>query len=404
MRLRAQRVGVILILFAIAAMLAAPAGAVARHHAAKAHKAVAEDAAESASNAALTAPYAAACAMEPATGEIIFQQNMHQPWPLASMTKMMLMLIVAEKLHDGSLKLTDQVSTSAAASKMGGSQVYLKEGETFSLDDMMKAVVVHSANDASLAVAEYVGGSREAFVVMMNQRAHELGMNDTHYYSPHGLPPVAGEQADVSSAYDTAILARELVKYPDVLRWSAIDTTGFRNNTFELRNTNHLVRTYQGCDGLKTGFYGKAGFNVAATAHRGGMRLIAVVMGSPRKQQNFDAAATMLSQGFMNYYLDPVAKKGAPIGQDVAVRGGASSQLRPVWGADLDVFMKHGEKRNSIKVAFDLPVNLQAPIKAGQQIGKGNVTIDGQLAGSAPLVAPTDVPAGGIISRLIGML
>jgi serine-type D-Ala-D-Ala carboxypeptidase (penicillin-binding protein 5/6) len=406
MRLRRRRVGVLLILFAIAAaMLAAPTAVMARHHAAaKAHKATAEDSAESANNSNLTAAYATACVMEPTTGQIIFQQDMHKPWPLASMTKMMLMLIVAEKLHDGSLKLTDQVSTSAEASKMGGSQVYLREGETFSLDDMMKAVVVHSANDASLAVAEYVGGSREAFVVMMNQRAHELGMNDTHYYSPHGLPPAPGQQADASSAYDTAVLARELVKYPDVLRWSSIDVTGFRNNTFELRNTNHLVRTYRGCDGLKTGFYGKAGFNVAATAHRSGMRLIAVVMGSPRKEQNFDSAATLLSQGFMNYYLDQVAKKGAPIGQDVAVGGGASSQLRPVWGADLDVFMKHGAEKSAIKVGFDLPPKLQAPIKAGQEVGKGSVTVDGQMAGSAPLIAPADVPQGGIISRLIGKL
>ncbi len=209
--------------------------------------------------------------MEPASGRVIFDQDMHKPWPPASMTKMMLMLIVAEKLHDGSLKLTDQVSTSALASKMGGSQVYLKEGETFSLDDMMKAIVVHSANDASMAMAEYIAGSGAAFVVMMNKRAHELGMKDTHYYSPHGLPPAPGEQADMTSAYDSALLARELIKYPDVLRWSSIDTCGFRNNTFELRNTNHLIRTYRGCDGLKTGFYYQAGFNVTATARRGGL-------------------------------------------------------------------------------------------------------------------------------------
>ena len=320
------------------------------------------------------------------------------------MTKMMLMLIVAEKVHDGSLKLTDQVSTSTLASKMGGSQVYLKEGETFSLDDMMKAVVVHSANDASMAVAEYVAGSGEAFVQMMNQRAHELGMNDTHYYSPHGLPPAPGEQADVSSAYDSAMLARELVKYPDVLRWSSIDTCGFRNGTFELRNTNHMVRTYKGCDGLKTGFYAQAGFNVAATARRDGLRLIAVVMGSPRKQQNFSAASTLLSQGFMNYYLYPVAKKGAPIGQDVAVGGGASSRFKPVWGEDFNVFMKHGAEKIAIKTAFDLPPKLQAPIKAGQDVGKGVVTVDGRSAGSAPLIAPADIPQGGIISRLIGRL
>jgi serine-type D-Ala-D-Ala carboxypeptidase (penicillin-binding protein 5/6) len=405
--MRSGRRSGVFVSFALAAavFLTASATAWARHHAPRQRQSAnSEEAADSAPGAKLNAPYVSACVMEPVSGQIIFDQDMHKPWPLASMTKMMLMLIVAEKLHDGSLKLGDQITTSALASKMGGSQVYLREGETFSLDDMMKAIVVHSANDASLAVAEYVAGSGQAFVIMMNQRAHELGMNDTHYYSPHGLPPGPGQQPDVSSAYDTAILARELIKYPDVLRWSSIDTCGFRNGTFELRNTNHLIRTYRGCDGLKTGFYAQAGFNVTATAMRGGLRLIAVVMGSPRKAENFDSAATLLSQGFMNYYQYPVARKGAPIDQTVGVSGGASWQLKPVWGADLTVFMKHGEDKNSLKVNFDLPPKLQAPIKAGQDVGTGKVTIDGHLAATAPLVAPTNIPRGGIISWLISEL
>src|SRR5215469_5538135 len=221
---RQWRAGVVVafLMISAAALLAAPAAVMARRHArTRSIKAISEEGAESAS-VKLTAPYVSACVMEPTTGQVIFDQEMHKPWPLASMTKMMLMLIVAEKLQDGSLKLTDQVTASALASKMGGSQVYLREGESFSIDDMMKAVVVHSANDASLAMAEYVAGSGEAFVVMMNKRAHELGMNDTHYYSPHGLPPAPGQQPDISSAYDSAILARQLVQYPDILRWSAI--------------------------------------------------------------------------------------------------------------------------------------------------------------------------------------
>ncbi|SRR5579875_3887904 len=401
---RSRQSGIVWIvcLVAVAAVLTIPATVMARRRT-RVRKAASEGGVEAVSHTGPATPYVSACVMEPVSGQIIFEKDMHKPWPLASMTKMMLMLIVAEKLHDGSLKLSDQVTTSALASKMGGSQVYLKEGETFSLDDMMKAVVVHSANDASLAVAEFVAGSGPAFVVM-NQRARELGMKDTHYYSPHGLPPAPGQQPDISSAYDTAILARELIKYPDVLRWSSIDTTGFRNNTFELRNTNHLVRTYRGCDGLKTGFYAQAGFNVAATAHRNGMRLIAVVMGSPHKQENFAAAATLMSQGFMDYYLDRVAKQGAPIDQEVSVSGGASSRFKPVWGADLSVFMKHGEEKKAVKIAFELPAKVQAPIKAGQNIGKGVVSVDGQPAGSAPLVAPADIPQGGIISRLISRL
>lgn len=352
----------------------------------------------------LTQPYVAACVMEPISGQVIYDLDMHKPWPPASMTKMMLTEIVAEKLHDGSLKLDDQVPTSALAAKMGGSQVYLKEGETFSLDDMMKAVVVHSANDASVAVAEYVAGSTAAFVAMMNRRAAQLGMRDTHYYSVHGLPPARGQQPDITSAYDSALLARALIKSPDVLRWSSIDTTGFRHGTFELRNTNHLIRTYAGCDGLKTGFYDRAGFNVTATAKRNGLRLIAVVLGSPRKAANFEAAATLLSQGFLNYYNYSVASRGKPIARTVAVRGGATAQIVPVWGADLRVFTKRGEENRSYTLAFELPSQLNAPLKAGQQIGIGEVMVGGHAVAQAPLLAPTAVARGSLWSRLASRL
>src|SRR5580698_1574534 len=303
----------------------------------------------------LTGPYATACAMEPTTGTVIFDHDMNQPWPTASLAKMMLMLLVAKKIADGSLKLTDKVTTSAVAAKMGGSQVYLRPGETFTLEEMMQAVVVHSANDATYAVAEFIGGYADSCVQMMNQQAAALGLKNTHYYSVHGLPPAPGEQADVSSAYDLAVIARELVTYPEILRWSAIDTTGFRNGTFELRNTNHLVRTFPGCDGLKTGFYDQAGFNVVATAKRDGMRVIAVVLGSPRKEENFNAAAIMMSQGFLNYEMREVAKKGSPITEAVAVKGGAIGSIRPIWGADAAVFLKRDAPKGSFSISYQLP-------------------------------------------------
>src|SRR5271163_4156074 len=323
---------------ALAIMLVAtassrPALAARRHHAAPAAASASEEeSAASASNTALGA-YAEACVLEPTTGTVIFEANDHTPWPTASLAKMMLMLIVAEKIHDGSLKLTDPITTSRKAAEMGGSQVYLKEGEVFSLDDMMKAVVVHSANDASVAVAEYVAGSTDSFVVMMNQQAAAIGMKESHYYSGNGLPPAKGESPDVASAYDQAILARELLKYSDVIRWASIDTAPFRGGTFILRNTNHLVRTFPGCDGLKTGFYYEAGFNVVATAHRSGMRLIAVVLGSPRKGENFNSASELLAQGFANYHMRVLGKQGAPIEQTLAVSGGSLSSFRPVWGS-----------------------------------------------------------------------
>src|SRR5208283_5164794 len=247
--------GIIAVAVALAALTPSHTAFAARHHHASA--APAEDESTSASNTGLQGPYTEACVLEPVTGTVIFEANDHTPWPTASLAKMMLMLIVAEKIHDGSLKLSDSITTS--------------------------------------------------------RQAAALGMKDSHYYSVHGLPPTQGQSADVASAYDQAILARELLKYPDVTRWSSIDTAPFRAGTFILRNTNHLVRTFPGCDGLKTGFYDKAGFNVVATAKRGDLRLVAVVLGSQHKLTNFKEASEMLSQGFLNYEMHPVAKKGAPI-------------------------------------------------------------------------------------------
>jgi len=348
----------------------------------------------------LAEPYAAALLMEPETGTVMFENNEHKPWPTASLAKMMIAMIVAEKLADGSLKLSDKVAASHKAAEMGGSQVYLKEGETFSLDDMMKAIMVHSANDASVAVAEYLGGSTEAFVQMMNREAARLGMKDTHYYSVHGLPPAPGQQADVSSAWDEALLARALTRYPQVMQWASIDTAPFRGGAFELRNTNHLVRTFPGCDGLKTGFYYEAGFNVVATAHRGGMRLIAVVLGSPNKLKNFNSAAELLAQGFASYQMRVVGKQGAPIEQTLAVSGGSLASFKPVWGRDLSVMQKRGDE-TGLKVEFQLPASLAAPIRAGQLVGVGQATSGGKVLASAPLMAPATIgPRPSLMQRL----
>jgi D-alanyl-D-alanine carboxypeptidase (penicillin-binding protein 5/6) len=388
---------------ALAALTSSHAAFAARRRHAIAAPA-AEESTASASNTGLQGPYTEACVLEPVTGTVIFEANDHTPWPTASLAKMMLMLIVADKIHDGSLKLTDNVTTSRKAAEMGGSQVYLKEGETISLDDMMKAVVVHSANDAAVAVAEYIAGSTDAFVVMMNQKAAALGMKDSHYYSVHGLPPARGQSADVASAYDQAILARELLKYPDVIRWSSIDTAPFRAGTFTLRNTNHLVRTYPGCDGLKTGFYDKAGFNVVATAKRGGLRLVAVVLGSQHKLTNFKEASEMLSQGFLNYEMHLVAKKGMPIAQSVAVTDAETASIKPVWGGDAGVFVKRGDANNAIKVDYNLPPSIAAPVKAGQQIGTANVAAGGKSMATIALLAPSDIAKkASLTKRLLGI-
>jgi serine-type D-Ala-D-Ala carboxypeptidase (penicillin-binding protein 5/6) len=357
-------------------LIAGPALAARRRQHASLAPHDAEASASATGSSGLTDPYTTACVMEPTTRTVIFDKDMNRPWPTASLAKMMLMLIVAEKLAEGSLKLDDKVTASAQSAKMGGSQVYLAPGEVFSLDDMMKAVVVHSANDATFAVAEYVGGSADAFVNLMNSRAAALGLKDTHFYSVHGLPPTAGEGEDVSSAYDLAVMGSELVKYPDVLRWSAIDTAPFRDGKFELRNTNHLVRTFPGCDGLKTGFYDKAGFNVVATAHREGLRLIAVVLGSPRKDENFAQAATLMSQGFLHYEMRLLAKQGAPAGRTLAVKGGAISSITPVWGADASMLAPREEGKTSTSINYKLPPSIAAPIKAGTRVGSAQIIVD----------------------------
>jgi D-alanyl-D-alanine carboxypeptidase (penicillin-binding protein 5/6) len=390
----------ILLFAACGALLSPSAAFAARRHRANAASAAAPAPSQ---KDELQGPYAEACVMEPVTGTVIFEANDRKPWPTASLAKMMLMLIVDEKIHDGSLKLTDNVTSSRKAAEMGGSQVYLKEGETFSLDDMMKAVVVHSANDASVAVAEYIAGSTDAFVMMMNQHAAALGMKDSHYYTVHGLPPAKGQSADVASAYDQAILARELLKYPDTLRWSSIDTAPFRGATFMLRNTNHMVRTYQGCDGLKTGFYDQAGFNVVATAKRSGLRLVAVVLGTPHKLTNFKEASELMSQGFLDYEMHPIAKKGTPVAQSVAVTDGESDSIKPVWGSDAGVFVKRSDAKATLKIDYSLPASIAAPVKAGQQIGTADVLEGGKPVATVALVAPTDVAKkSSLVKRLFG--
>jgi serine-type D-Ala-D-Ala carboxypeptidase (penicillin-binding protein 5/6) len=402
-RRRFVRVGALFVAAAITDVLTLCAPALARRRARTARRASGAEE-EGPSQAALTAPYATACVMEPATEAIIFDKDMHKPWPTASLAKMMLALIVAEQLHDRRLKLTDKITTSRKAEEMGGSQVYLKEGETFSLDDMMKAIMVHSANDASVAVAEYVAGSTEAFVVMMNQQALKLGLKDTHYYSVHGLPPAPGQGTDVSSAYDLAVIAREMVKYREVLRWASIDTAPFRNGTFTLRNTNHLVRTFPGCDGLKTGFYYAAGFNVVATARRSGFRLIAVVLGSPKKNQNFAQAATFMSEGFAQYELRPVAKKGAAIERNLTVRNGEASNLKPVWGADASIFVKREAGKTAFTINYKLSDPVTAPVKAGQQVGTAEIVAAGEVPQTVPLLAPVDIAQGSWWQRLMGKI
>jgi len=330
--------------------------------------------------------YRSAIVMDADSGAVLFEKDAHQQNPPASMTKMMLMLIVAERVRDGSLHWDDPITTSAWASKVGGSQVYLKQGEVFPLSEMMEAIAIHSANDASVAVAEAVAGSSDAFVELMNQRAKELGMHDTVYHSPHGLPPGKGQQADMSSAHDMAIVARELVKFPEIMKRSGTKEAPFRNGTMTLTNTNRLVRETGWVDGLKTGYYREAGFNVTATAKRDNLRLIAVVMGASQKRDCFGEAAQLLTKGFGEYKELPAVKKGDIVGNDVAVKGGNPGFVRVIAGDSLNVLSKRTDKP-TFSVELVLAGDVHAPLSANARIGDVIVKEGDTVVGKVPALA-----------------
>jgi len=249
--------------------------------------------------------YKAAVVMNAKTGEILFKENPREKLLPASLTKMMVTLVAMEKVREGSIHLRDKVRVSKRASRVGGSQIYLRPGEVLTLEDLLKAVLIKSANDAAVAVAEYIGGTQERFVRLMNAHARMLKMQDTFFTNVHGLPSRDGLD-NVSSAYDMAILAKALIKYPKVLQWSSKPVAKIRSGRYKIASTNKLLRSYRGLDGLKTGYYQKAGFNIAATAERNNLRLIAVTMGSPSSQARFNATKTLLSRGF-SYYQKKLA-------------------------------------------------------------------------------------------------
>jgi serine-type D-Ala-D-Ala carboxypeptidase (penicillin-binding protein 5/6) len=326
--------------------------------------------------------YRAAILIDAGSGTVLFEKDAHHPWPPASMTKMMLMLLVAERVRDGSLHWDDPIPTSAWASRIGGSQVYLKQGEVFPLNEMMQAVVIHSANDAATAVAESVAGTSSAFVDLMNERAKALGMHDTVYQSVHGLPPGKGQQADMSSAYDLSLVARELVKFPEIIKWSSTKEAPFRQGTMTLTNTNRLVRETSWVDGLKTGFYREAGFNVTATATRDGLRLIAVVLGAPQKRECFSEAARLLSKGFGEYKALVAVKQGDIVANDVAVQGGKPHFVRVVAGGNLSVLAKRNEKRSFSKelaLSGDMHAPLEANVPVGEVVVKEGEVVIGRV-------------------------
>ncbi len=337
-------------------------------------------------------PYKAAILMEAETGKILEEHQADARHIPASIVKMMLMLLVAETVKKGEHKLEEIVRTSAEASRMGGSQVYLKQGETFSLEEIYKAVAIASANDASYAIAEHLAGTPEAMVHLMNERARELGMKNTVYTNVHGLPPGRGEAQDWTSARDTALLAREMVRHPLVLDWTKVWKEPFRGGKFILYNTNQaLLRGFEGMDGLKTGYYEEAGFNLCATAQRGGMRLISVVFGAPTRRDRDRETRRLLIQGFRLYKKETLFAQVKQLEKPVPVQGAKKKTTRLAAGVPVPVVLR---RLDAPKVATRLNVALplQAPLKKGQKVGEIEARLGDEVIARTALLAAEDVP------------
>ena len=341
---------------------------------------------------------AAAVLMEKETGTVLCEQSAHDKREPASVTKIMTLLLVMEALDEGRISLTDPVTVSARAASMGGSQVYLKEGEQMSVEELIKAVAVVSGNDAAVALAEHIAGSEEAFVARMNERAAQLGMADTTFVNCTGLP-AAGH---LTSAYDIALMSRALIlDHPDIRQYSTIWMDTIRDGQFQLANTNKLVRYFEGCTGLKTGSTDSALYCLSATAEREGMELIAVVLGSPTSAQRFDAAQALLTYGFANYTLVDVRPDQAI--PPVAVSLGVADTVQPVLETGSRILV---EKRvlNQITTSLRLTDGVEAPVEEGQKLGELTVSAGGTQLQTIPLVAHQAVAritVPGLFLRLV---
>ncbi len=353
-------------------------------------------------NTARKYEYKSAVLMDHETGQLLFEENPHEKVIPASLVKMMVLLLVMEKLEAGEFHLSDVVTVSAWASKIGGQQVYLAEGETFPLGELLKAIAISSANDAATAVAEFLAGDTDACVALMNRRAKQLGMNDTTFANVHGLPPDKGQEENYTSAYDVALLGRELLKYPQILSWTATLEDTFRNGTFTLTNTNRqLIQKYKGVDGLKTGFHPRgADFTICATAKRQDRRLIAVVMGVPRKVDRYRAVIDLFNLGFTQFERVVALRKGFSIGDPIPVIGGKNRTTKLVASDNAVVLVKKGQKEH-IKKDINIPVQeIAAPVSQGTSFGEAVIFVGEQLITSIDLVVEEDIKKGNVFDRL----
>ena len=300
--------------------------------------------------------------IEASTGKVLYEKDADMTLPPASVTKVMTLLLVMEAIEEGRLKYGDTVRASANACSMGGSQIYLKENEEMSVEDMLKSVVIASANDAAVALAEHIAGSEEEFVRRMNKRAEELGMKSTRFENTNGLDDTT--DSHLTSARDIAIMSRELIKYPKILEYSSTWMDSVRGGEFGLTNTNRLVRFYKGATGLKTGSTAKAGFCISATAERDGMSLICVIMGAPSRDVRNAAAVKLLDYGFSNYALYSDSGLGV---DSLPITKGEKPMLTLRYGGFSTVLAK--SEIGSVKKEISLPESIDAPIGEGSAVG-----------------------------------
>lgn len=336
-------------------------------------------------------------------GRMIDGANIHERRAPASITKLMVAYVVLEKLATGGVKLTDKVTVSKEASHIGGSQVYLKEGETFTLDELMKAMMVASGNDAAYAISEYVAGSKDEMIKLMNSQARAMGLADTEFHSVHGLPPAKGEKEDQTSCADLAVLARELLKHPKVLEWTSIQSDTFRDGKFTLTNTNKLLGRLAGADGLKTGYYSQTGFNIVLTAKRGEIRFIGVIMGSPSGKIRDAVAMEKLQKAFAQYKMLNVVKKGEVVEKDVFLVDGKYPKMKGVTEKSF-LYPMDVDKKGAITKEILLPERVKGEIREGQRLGELVVKLDGKVIGKVNIVSPVYVPKANLFTRFIRRL
>lgn len=331
--------------------------------------------------------------MDADTGTIIYEKNSNDRLPPASITKIMTMLLAMEAIQDGKIKWDDKVSTSEYAASMGGSQIFLEPGEEMSVRDILKGIAMASGNDASVAIAEKIAGSEQAFVQLMNEKAKKLGMNNTHFVNCNGLPA----NNHYTSAQDIAIMSRELLKYPEVTKFTGAYEDYLRQHTekkFWLVNTNKLVRFYSGADGLKTGYTSEAKYCLSATAKRDNLRVVAVVLGEPNTKTRNAEVTQMFDYAFAQYMNVPLLKKGDRIGE-IQIEKGMQSKLELKAEQPYHLLLKKGASKDKVRFELSAPESLSAPIAKGQSIGKIVVYQGEQVIREIPVESDRDIAKAG---------